>query len=52
MLRISFEELKQEFKRILLGLSFSENKAECCAGIFANNSLDGVYSHGLNRFPV
>lgn len=44
--------MKAEFKRILLKLSFTEEKAEICAGIFANNSLDGVYSHGINRFPV
>ena len=44
--------MKAEFKRILLNLSFTEEKAETCAGIFANNSLDGVYSHGINRFPV
>lgn len=36
---------------MLLGLSFSEAKAECCATLFAQNSRDGVYSHGLNRFP-
>lgn len=52
MIRIPFNEIKQEFKRILLKLSFPESKAECCAGIFADNSLDGVYSHGLNRFPA
>lgn len=51
-MRISYEGLKAEFKRVLLLLSFSEAKAELCAGIFAANSLDGVYSHGLNRFPT
>ena len=49
---ISFNELKKELKRILLKLSFAEKKAEMCADIFASNSRDGVYSHGLNRFPV
>src|ERR1044072_7099881 len=52
MLRIPFEQLKQEFKRVLLQLSFPEDKAELCASIFAANSRDGVHSHGLNRFPV
>lgn len=52
MLRIPFEQLKQEFKRVLLQLSFPEEKAELCASIFAGNSRDGVHSHGLNRFPV
>ena len=22
-----------------------------CAGVFTNNSIDGVYTHGVNRFP-
>ncbi|SMD10036.1 3-dehydro-L-gulonate 2-dehydrogenase [Pedobacter nyackensis] len=51
-MRIPFEELKDEFKRILLKLSFPDSTAETCATIFAINSRDGVYSHGLNRFPV
>jgi len=51
-MRISYDELKKEFKRVLLKISFSEEQAETCAGIFAANSRDGVYSHGLNRFPV
>jgi len=51
-MHVSFNELKQELKRVLLQLSFSEIKAELCADTFAANSRDGVYSHGLNRFPV
>jgi len=49
---VSFKELRQELKRVLLQLSFNEKKAEMCADVFASNSRDGVYSHGLNRFPV
>ena len=30
----------------------SRQKAEQCATIFAENSRDGVYTHGLNRFPT
>ena len=30
---------------------FTESKADSCARIFAGNSLDGIYSHGINRFP-
>lgn len=51
-MRIPFDQMKQQFHRVLTGLSFPEKKAAVCAGIFAGNSLDGVYSHGLNRFPV
>jgi 3-dehydro-L-gulonate 2-dehydrogenase len=51
-LRIPYPQLQQELKRILLALSFAEDKAEHCATIFAQNSRDGVYTHGLNRFPT
>ncbi|WP_330603990.1 3-dehydro-L-gulonate 2-dehydrogenase [Oribacterium sp. oral taxon 102] len=51
MLRIRFQELKDTFRRILLSRGFSEENAESAAEVFAQNSLDGVYSHGVNRFP-
>ncbi|WP_162055301.1 3-dehydro-L-gulonate 2-dehydrogenase [Pontibacter pamirensis] len=51
-MKVSFEELKAEFERVLLKLDFEEERAAMCARIFAGNSRDGVYSHGLNRFPV
>jgi len=43
--------MKSEFFRILLNLGFTESKAEKCAEIFTVNSLEGVNSHGVNRFP-
>ncbi|GAA4319537.1 3-dehydro-L-gulonate 2-dehydrogenase [Compostibacter hankyongensis] len=52
MHNIPFPELKTVFKQILLKHAFPEDRAECCARIFAENSRDGVPSHGLNRFPV
>jgi 3-dehydro-L-gulonate 2-dehydrogenase len=51
-MRLPFETLQSEFKRVLLSLNFTEDKASLCAIIFAENSRDGVYTHGLNRFPV
>lgn len=51
-MRVPYEDLKQAFLRVLLTLPFPEAKAEICAGIFADNSRDGVHSHGLHRFPV
>src|SRR5438270_57443 len=51
-MRVSFEELQDVFFRVLRQYSFSESRAGICARIFAENSRDGVYSHGLNRFPV
>ena len=49
---VSFQEMQDQFRRILFKLSFAEEKAAVCARLFAENSRDGVYSHGLNRFPV
>ncbi|QGY44988.1 3-dehydro-L-gulonate 2-dehydrogenase [Maribellus comscasis] len=49
--RISFDKMKSVFKRVLLKYSFEESKAEKCADIFTTNSLEGVYSHGVYRFP-
>jgi 3-dehydro-L-gulonate 2-dehydrogenase len=50
-IRISSDKMKSEFSRILLNLGFSDHRAEKCAEIFTLNSLEGVYSHGVNRFP-
>jgi 3-dehydro-L-gulonate 2-dehydrogenase len=51
-MNIPFEKLKAEFNRVLLSLNFNEERAEQCAQIFAENSRDGIYTHGLNRFPT
>ncbi|MBN2008900.1 3-dehydro-L-gulonate 2-dehydrogenase [candidate division KSB1 bacterium] len=48
---IAFDELKKYFYEILINHGFADGRAEACADIFAVNSLDGVYSHGVNRFP-
>lgn len=39
------------FKRILIKNNFNDEKADKCALIFAKNSLEGIYSHGVYRFP-
>lgn len=48
---IPFEKLRSEFNRVLLSVGFTAEKADILAKIFAENSRDGVYTHGLNRFP-
>lgn len=48
---IPYHTLKQELKRVLVETGMNDERAELCSGIFADNSRDGVYSHGLNRFP-
>ena len=51
MLRVSFETLHETLQHILLAHGFTEARAVLCARLFAEASLDGVASHGLNRFP-
>ncbi len=51
MVRIPSEKMMNEFVRILIKHGFSQSKAEKCAEIFTLNSLEGVASHGVNRFP-
>ncbi len=50
-MRISYEQLQQEFERVLHQNGLARERAARCATIFAENSLVGVASHGLNRFP-
>lgn len=50
-LKIPYKQLLSTFQVILLQEGFSEDKAHSCAELFAKSSLDGVASHGLNRFP-
>jgi len=39
------------FENVLIQKGFSKERAEQIATVFTNNSLDGVYTHGVNRFP-
>lgn len=39
-----------ELQRIIITRGFTGERALQCAQIFTNNSIDGVYSHGVNRF--
>jgi 3-dehydro-L-gulonate 2-dehydrogenase len=51
MPRISFAELKAEFKRVLIKKGCDEATADLSAQLMTETSCDGVYSHGVNRFP-
>ncbi|MBI3944423.1 MAG: 3-dehydro-L-gulonate 2-dehydrogenase [Armatimonadetes bacterium] len=51
MQRVPFETMKSEFTRVLLASGLAEDRARLCARVHAENSRDGVYSHGLNSFP-
>ena len=51
-LRIDAPEIEKVLTAVLLKNGFSEDRAGPCARLFTETSLDGVYSHGLNRFPL
>lgn len=51
MPRVPFQTLYDEFYRVLSAVGFTGDRAKLCAKLFAENQRDGVYSHGLNRFP-
>jgi 3-dehydro-L-gulonate 2-dehydrogenase len=50
-LRVSHDELHQTLRRVLLKVGFEQGRADLCARLFADTDRDGVYTHGLNRFP-
>ena len=51
-IRIQQDEMHNTFFSILSRIGFEEEKAKACAAVFTVNSVDGVYTHGVNRFPV
>lgn len=50
MVIVNHSDMKKEFERVLLKEKFSKEKADICSQVFTDNSLDGVYTHGVNRF--
>lgn len=50
-MRVFYEEMKEKLQSILVKYGFDEKRAEESAKNFADSSLDGVYSHGYQRFP-
>ena len=50
-MRVEYVKLRSVFASVLVSRGFEATKADQCAGLFADASLDGVASHGLNRFP-
>ena len=51
MALIQYDDMRREFQRILKKRGFTDADAATAAAVFADNSLDGVYSHGYIRFP-
>jgi 3-dehydro-L-gulonate 2-dehydrogenase len=51
MLRVPYDELFAVLHRAMQHLGLAEERAAHCARLFAETTRDGVYTHGLNRFP-
>ncbi|MEO6329496.1 MAG: 3-dehydro-L-gulonate 2-dehydrogenase [Ginsengibacter sp.] len=49
---ISPAEMQERFYSILLELNFTKERANAIAKIFTDSSVDGIYTHGVNRFPA
>jgi 3-dehydro-L-gulonate 2-dehydrogenase len=50
-LRIPSALLAETLAGVLLRRGFTPERAALCARLFAETTRDGVYSHGVNRFP-
>lgn len=50
-MRVAYAEMVSQFARVLEKKGFAAADAADAAAVFAQNSLAGVASHGLNRFP-
>ena len=50
-MKVTFEQLKAAFNRVLISRGVDNETADACAEMFARTTESGVYSHGVNRFP-
>jgi 3-dehydro-L-gulonate 2-dehydrogenase len=51
MLRVPLDEVASTLAAVLVRTGFEPHRADLCARLFAETTRDGVYSHGLERFP-
>ncbi len=51
MVRVPYDDLYAALREAMLRLGMTEERAAVCARLFAETTRDGVYTHGLNRFP-
>jgi 3-dehydro-L-gulonate 2-dehydrogenase len=51
MLRVPYADLYAALHRATLHLGLPGDRAALCARLFADTTRDGVYTHGLDRFP-
>ncbi len=51
MILVTATEMQERCFTILCNEGFSVERALQCATVFTNNSVDGISTHGMNRFP-
>ena len=51
MNRIPFVDVQRTLAGVLVRLGMRADRAQTCARLFAETTRDGVYTHGINRFP-
>jgi 3-dehydro-L-gulonate 2-dehydrogenase len=51
MLRVPYNDLYAALERAMQHLGLQGERAALCARLFAETTCDGVYTHGLDRFP-
>jgi 3-dehydro-L-gulonate 2-dehydrogenase len=50
-IRVDEDEARGLMTRVLVARGFAAERGAACAGLFAEATLDGVYTHGIERFP-
>lgn len=50
-MKIYFKTLEETFLTVLLKRHFTPHAAQSIARVFTETTFDGVFSHGINRFP-
>jgi len=51
-MKIPLSEMKEVLFNLFIKYNFTEEKASFIAKVYAENTLDGVNSHGINRVPL
>jgi 3-dehydro-L-gulonate 2-dehydrogenase len=51
MFRVPYDDLYRTLERAMQHLGLQGERAALCARLFAETTRDGVYTHGLDRFP-
>ena len=50
-MKVTFEQLKAAFNRVLISRGVDSETADACAEMFARTT-ESAFIHGVNRFPV